>query len=399
MREQNQRSLTEPVMSTAFDPIPEEAHERVRTVLASTRLFRYGGNSVEENEASLLEKEMAAYTGAKYALAVNSCSSALHLALISHGIQPGDKVLMSAFTFIAVPSAIMHAHAIPVLVECDQNCHLDTDDLKRKISPETKALVLSHMRGHVSDLDTIKEICETHNILLIEDAAHSLGVKWGDQMTGSIGDAGCYSFQSNKIINAGEGGMLVTNNEEVAVKAVLYSGAFEDAWKKHFFESPLFEQYREHIPAYNFRLNNLAAAIIRPQIHTISQKRQRYQDNHHKIREALSHSPHIVFPKRLSKENPAPNTLQFQLPNLTEAERRAFSANLRARGFKNAIFGLDPENARVFWNWKFLQQEWNLPQTTQLLKTTCDLKTPYYWGESEIEHLTLAIMDSLVTDS
>ena len=375
------------------DQLPDSVYERVRNVMASAQLFRYGDTSGGPSEAALLEKEMAEYLGVKYALAVNSASSAIFLALAASGVVPGDKVLTSAFTFTAVPGAIMHAYAQPVLVESDRAFHLDLDDLRQRITPETKALVLSHMRGHVSDLDTISEICQENEIFLIEDAAHSLGVGWGDQLTGTVGDAGCFSFQSNKIINAGEGGLLVSNHEEFMVKAVILSGAFEDHWKEHFIESSYFEKYARRLPKYNFRMNNLSAAIVRSQIDLIAVKRERYLYNHRMLVKGLSENSYLEIPERLPKEQPAPNTLQIRLKGMSEAQKIAFSNQLKAMGLKHAIFGLDPGNDRAFWNWEYLEISPDCyPQTVDLLMNTCDVKTPYEWEKDDIDRVIKCIL-------
>lgn len=379
------------------DLLPEETFVRVKEILSSAHLFRYSAPSAEASEVALLEKAMADYLGVRYALAVNSASSAIFLALAAHGVLPGDQVLTSAFTFTAVPGAIMHAHASPVLVESDLDCHLDLEDLRCRITPETQVLVVSHMRGHVSDMDAILDICRANKIFLVEDAAHSLGVRWGEQMTGTIGDAGCFSFQSNKIINAGEGGLLVSNDEEFMVRAVLLSGAFEDSWKKHFIDSQYFETYARRLPKYNFRMNNLSAAIVRSQIGLITAKQERYLRNHLQLAQGLADCPEIEIPKRLPKEHSAPNTMQFRLTGMNEVQKLRFSDLLREKGISNAIFGLEPGNARAYWNWEYLGLgPEDYPRTAELLRSVCDLRTPYFWGEGEIQYVIRSILDAVL---
>ncbi|MGA9602952.1 MAG: aminotransferase class I/II-fold pyridoxal phosphate-dependent enzyme, partial [Methyloceanibacter sp.] len=139
------------------------------------KLFRYSDSQPEDSEVAWLEHDFAEYLGSRHALAVNSCSVAIELALIACGVEPGSKVLVPGFTFTAVPSAIVMLHAIPVFVECTEDYRLDIDDLRRKITSETRVLLLSHMRGHISDMDAITELCTAHGVTLIEDAAHALG--------------------------------------------------------------------------------------------------------------------------------------------------------------------------------------------------------------------------------
>ena len=254
------------------DPMPEGVHLKVNEILQNANLFRYIGDKLYDSETALLEKDFAKYLGVKYTLAVNSCSSAMFLALICCEVKPDDKVLVPAFTFTAVPSAVVHAGAIPILVECNERYCIDIEDLEKKITHDTKVLLLSHMRGHTSDMDRILKICKKNKITLIEDSAHSLGVLWNRKPVGTYGKVGCYSFQSYKIINAGEGGLLVTNDEELIVKAIYMSGAYEKMYEKHFVQSRFFKKYQNVLPAFNLRMDNISSAIVRPQIKEIKKK-------------------------------------------------------------------------------------------------------------------------------
>src|SRR5665647_1683171 len=215
----------ERILFTDFDspdPVPEMAFKSVITVLATNKLWRYQHHCLEDSQVSLLEKEIADFCGAKYALAVSSCSAAMYIGLLCVGVKHGDKVLTSGFTFVAVPSTIIQIGAIPVLIETTENYCLDIEDLKKKIvdNRDAKVLLLSHMRGHISQMDQIVDICKENNIFLIEDCAHSLGCKWDGKFTGTFGKIGCFSFQSYKIINAGEGGVFITDDEDIFAKSI-----------------------------------------------------------------------------------------------------------------------------------------------------------------------------------
>ena len=207
----------------SMNPIPEAGIRRSTELMESGVLYRYSCDGPEGSEVALLEKEFAEFVGARFALAVNSCGSAMYLSLLCLGVKPGDKVLSNAFTYTAVPSTIVHAGAQPVLVETTRDYCLDTDDLRRKITSETRVLLLSHMRGHVSEMDDVVEICEAEGVELVEDCAHSHCITYNGIHTGLFGVAGCFSTQSHKMMNSGEGGILVTDDEEIIAKSILYA--------------------------------------------------------------------------------------------------------------------------------------------------------------------------------
>jgi len=377
------------------DPIPRKVFTKVNKLLRSADLFRYIGNKPSDSEAALLEKDFTKYLGVKYALALNSCSSAMFLSLICCGVKPGDKVLVPAFTFTAVPSAIVHAGAIPVLVECNERYCIDIDDLKKKISPETKILLLSHMRGHTSDMDSIIKLCKENNITLIEDSAHSLGVLWNGKPVGTYGKVGCYSFQSYKIINAGEGGILVTNDEDVIVKAIYLSGAYEKMYEKHFVKSRLFEKYQNTLPAFNLRMDNISAAIIRPQIKEIDKKVVIYNKNYRYLKGALSTSKHIDVPGIDPRERMAPDSIQFNLKDLNIKQAKIFMDKMREKGISLYVFGVNENNARVFWNWRYLKDIPSLEKTRSMLKFACDMRLPIFFRKPQLDYIANVILTTL----
>ena len=212
-----------------------------------------------------MEQNFANKIGAPYALAVSSCSAALFLALKTLSLPANAKVLIPAFTFGAVPSAVVHANCIPVLCECGTDYRIDLDDFLIKIQL-VDAVLISHMRGHTSDMDKILSQCEKLGVPVIEDAAHSLGTTWRGKNIGTFGRLGCFSFQSYKLLNSGEGGMLITDDPDCFAKAVVMSGAYEHNWEKHHGERHFFEKWQNQLPLYNMRLNNLSALIVDSQI-------------------------------------------------------------------------------------------------------------------------------------
>jgi perosamine synthetase len=356
------------------EPIPEAARLEIDRLLASGDLFRY--TAAHGAPVALLEEEFAAQIGSRYALAVSSCSSALFLAIKAIGLPRDGRILIPAFTFAAVPSAIVHADCVPVLVEVGDNYRIDMDDFAAKL-PGASAVMISHMRGHTSDMDAIMRLADAAGLPVIEDAAHSLGTTWSARNIGTIGRVGCFSFQSYKMINAGEGGILVTDDPEIAARAVIMSGAYEENWKKHPGLQNSFGHWQNKLPLYNLRMQNLSAAVIRPQIPEIDSRVRQGRSNHDHVADILNASDHFAVPKPLGPEMRAPDSIQFNLSGTwTDAQARDFQAAAKMRGVSVQVFGLSEGNARAFWNWQFLGPPPELPKTRAMLMRACDVRLP-----------------------
>lgn len=372
------------------EPIPEAARAEIDRLLSTGDLFRY--TAPEGAPVALLEAEFAAFIGTRYALAVSSCSAALFLALKALDLPRGARVLIPAFTFAAVPSAVVHADCTPVLVEVGPNFRIDLDDFRAKLDG-ADAVLISHMRGHTSDMDAIMEECDARGLPVIEDAAHSLGTLWNGRKIGTIGRIGCFSFQSYKLVNAGEGGMFVTDDPELAARAVIMSGAYEHNWKKHPGLQNSFVNWQNRLPLYNMRMQNLSAAVIRPQIGEIAGRVAAGRRNHDYVADRLNHSPWIDVPPALPQEERAPDSLQFNLVSFgSDDEARAFQEASKTRGVSVQVFGLSADNARAYWNWQFLGDQPDLPRTRGMLMRACDLRLPARLTTAELD----TIADALV---
>lgn len=358
---------------TASEPIPDAALVEVTRLLATGDLFRY--TAAENAPVALLERDFAALMGTTYALAVSSCSAALFLSLKALALPVHARVLIPAFTFAAVPSAVVHADCVPILVECGANYRLDLTDFAAKL-PSAEAVIISHMRGHTSDMDAIMALCDAAGVPVIEDAAHSLGTTWNDRKIGTIGKIGCFSFQSYKMINAGEGGILVTDVADLVARAIIMSGAYEHTWMKHAVPAYVMERHQNKLPLYNLRLSNLSAAIIRPQLPELDRRVRDGRRNHDHVAARLDASPALSVPPALPAEARAPDSIQFNLVDMTDTQTRAFASACAAKGLKAQIFGQSTDNARAFWNWQFLGDAPDLPQTRAMLMRACDVRLP-----------------------
>ncbi|WP_170370749.1 DegT/DnrJ/EryC1/StrS family aminotransferase [Ruegeria arenilitoris] len=382
------------------EPIPAAAKDAIESLMQSGDLFRY--TAPQDAPVALLEAEFAELLGSKYALAVSSCSAALFLSLKALGLPRDARVLIPGFTFAAVPSSVVHADCVPVLCEVGDNYRIDIDDFAAKLD-DVQAVIISHMRGHTSDMDAIMALCDARDIPVIEDAAHSLGTTWHGRNIGTIGKVGCFSFQSYKMINAGEGGILVTDDADLVARAVIMSGAYEHNWKKH--KGPhgqntpdleqAFARWQNKLPLYNLRMSNLSAAVIRPQLPELARRVRDGLANHDYVAQRLNSSPHVHVPDPLTPERRAPDSIQFNLVDLNKDQIKAFAAAAEGRGVKVQVFGLSEDNARAFWNWQFLPEQVELPRTRAMLMSACDVRLPVRLTRAELDVIADIILASV----
>jgi dTDP-4-amino-4,6-dideoxygalactose transaminase len=202
------------------------------------------------------------YVAAKYAVALNSCTAALHLALLALDIGPGDEVVVPALTFAATANVVVHCGAAPVFVDSNRMTqNIDPADFERKITPKTKAVIVVHMAGRPCDMDAIMAIARRHNVKVVEDAAHAVETVYKKKKVGTIGDIGCFSFYVTKNLVTGEGGMVVTDNEEYAKRMRILSlhGMSADAWKRYGSEG--YKHYEVVEAGYKYNMTDMQASL------------------------------------------------------------------------------------------------------------------------------------------
>ncbi len=238
--------------------IDEEEEQAVLEVLRTRRLFRYYGPNPGASKVDELEETFASVMGSQYALAVNSGTSALITGLNALGIGPGDEVIVPAYTWIASASAVVAAGAVPVMAEVDESLTLDAADAERKLSPYTRAILPVHMRGAPCRMDAIMELARKHQLKVLEDTAQANGASFNGRRLGSIGDAGAFSLQFNKILTSGEGGMLITSQREAYDRAMMF----------HDVVGGMRNQIPEErvLPGINFRMPELLGAVALVQL-------------------------------------------------------------------------------------------------------------------------------------
>jgi dTDP-4-amino-4,6-dideoxygalactose transaminase len=238
--------------------IDAEEEAAVLEVLRTRRLFRYYGPQPGPSQTEELERAFAGHTGARYALAVTSGTAALVCGLQGIGVGPGDEVIVPAYTWIASASAVLAVGAVPVLAEMDKTLTLDPADVERKITPYTRAIMAVHMRGAPCRMAELSDIARRRGLKLIEDVAQANGGSYRGRRLGTIGDVGCFSLQFNKIITAGEGGMVITDDETVWKRAVMFHdviGGLRNGFPTG-----------EIIWGINFRMPELLAAVALTQL-------------------------------------------------------------------------------------------------------------------------------------
>lgn len=358
--------------------------------------FRYDCDTPDQSQAALLELDFMKMTNSKYAVAMNSCSSTLLTALKAIGVTQGDLIAMPAFTFVAVPSAIVNAGGTPILVNIDENFVIDVNDLELTFKTfNIKALLLSYMRGRVPDLDIVIELCSKYGVILIEDAAHALGVKWRGRQVGTFGAAGCFSMQSSKMLDGGEGGILITNDDMIALKSIAFSGCFEQHWKKHFLtidDQRTIKSFLKTIPIFNFRMSNLTASIIRPQISDIDNRIQKYDDIYQELIKIISENENIRIPVTHEHVTMVHDSAQFSVPALSDIQLTAALSNINSNNIKLERFNND--NARCFWNWNFFENLRNCEETERIIFKSFDIKFKHNFQKRDIMILSNVIKDA-----
>lgn len=362
---------------TQQEPIPKDGIEAALTVLRHGRLHRYNTAANETAETALLEQEFAAQTGAKYCLAVASGGYAMATALRAVGVTPGDRVLTNAFTLAPVPGAIAGLGAVPVFVGVTEGLTIDLDDLEAKAG-QADVLLLSHMRGHLCDMDRLMAICDAAGVRVIEDCAHTMGAAWGGVVSGRHGLAACYSTQTYKHANSGEGGLLITDDADLAAQAVILSGSYM-LYERHLAAPPAeaFERVKYVTPNISGRMDNLRAAILRPQLRTLPDRVARWNDRYRKVEAGLRGTPGLQVIKRPGQESFVGSSIQFLLLDWAGDRVRDVVARCAARGVELKWFGApDPQGfTSRYDSWRYVQTE-PMPASDRVLAGILDMRVP-----------------------
>ncbi|MDP2580808.1 DegT/DnrJ/EryC1/StrS family aminotransferase [Shimia thalassica] len=362
---------------TQQEPIPDEGIEAAMRVLQSGRLHRYNVGPDEQGETALLEQEFAAQMGAKYCLAVASGGYALATSLRALGVKPGDKVLTNAFTLAPVPGAIASVGAIPVFVGVTENLVIDLEDLRTKAA-QADVLMLSHMRGHLCDMDLLMEICDATGLKVVEDCAHTMGAKWKETLSGRHGAMACYSTQTYKHANSGEGGLLVSDDDELMAKAIMLSGSYM-LYERHLARPPMevFENVKYETPNISGRMDHLRAAILRPQLRDLDQQVARWNERYRVIEDGLRDAPGLTVVERPEQETYVGSSIQFLLLDWDADKIDDVLQRCAARGVELKWFGGAEPVAFTsrYDSWRYAPSE-AMPETDRVLAGVIDMRIP-----------------------
>lgn len=269
----------------------KEEMDAVMEVMQSGYLFRYGSETDPKflHKVSTLEKEFAKYSGAKFALATSSGTSSLLASAIALGLKPGDEIIVPAYTFVASYSSVIFAGLIPVLAEIDESLTLDADDIEKRITSRTKAIMPVHMLGNPCNMDKIMAVAKKHNLLVLEDSCQAAGASYKGKKIGTIGSISAFSLNIFKTINSGDGGLIVTNDQ------TLYETAFGVHDQGHKPSRLGVEVGTRNVLGLNFRMNEITAAVGLAQLKKIDKIVDTLRHKRSKLKSLISKTGGFKF--------------------------------------------------------------------------------------------------------
>lgn len=391
------RVFTKPF--TQQEAIPDAGIQQAIEILKHGRLHRYNVAAGEASEVSLLEQEYASWQGSRYCIATASGGQAIQLGLRVCGVKPDDKVLANAYTLAPVPGAIHGIGALPVLVEIDTDYHIDLshlDEMARRSGAKT--LLLSHMRGHIADMEALMAIARTYDIKVVEDCAHTMGAKWQGKRSGNFGHVAAFSTQTYKHMNSGEGGFLTTDDDEMAARAIIHSGSYM-LYDRHGTLPPdeVFEKIKLEAANFSCRMDNLRATIIRSQMPHLEQNIQRWNRLYDTLYSAFAVIEGIDIPKRRQAEFYVGSSIQFRLNALAPNDIPAFLERCARRGVELKWFGADQPAAFTsrYDSWRYIKELPELPATKAALEKTVDMRIPLTFSADDCKIIAEIIADEV----
>ncbi len=361
-----------------FELWSDAERKEVNDVLETGILMRYGFDGPRKGvwKAKELEAAICNRFGSQYAQLLSSGTAALTTALAALGVGTGDEVIMPSFTFVASFEAVLSVGAIPVLVDIDETLTLNPEAVRHAITERTKCIMPVHMCGSMADLDALKAICKEHSLLLLEDACQSIGGTYKGKSLGTIGDAGTFSFDFVKTMTCGEGGVVLSNSEDVYVKC--------DGYTDHGHDHKGVDRGADLHPflGYNFRISELHAAVGLAQVRRVDEFLAIQKRNHAALKAILSQVPEISFRQVPDPEGDSCTFISWFLP--TEDMTRGVVDELKAMGILGGNF---------YWfdnNWHYIRK-WDH------LKTATSLNRLHPEQVAALEHL--AVKDFSVSDA
>ena len=380
---------------TQQEPIPEAGIVRAVELMQEGALHRY--TKGKHSETSQLEAEFAQWQGSQFCLACASGGYALALALRLLGVKAGDAVLANAYTLAPVPGAIHNVGGKPILIESDAEYHLDLADFEAKAN-KAKVLLLSYMRGHIPDMQAVMAIADHYGIAVLEDCAHTMGAAWRGIKSGNFGKIAAFSTQSYKHLNSGEGGLLTTNNAELAATAVIASGSYM-FYAQHgaIADDVDFEAVKYITPNGSGRMDELRAAILRAQLPHLDENVARWGRLYRDLHQRLKAIKTITIPDRKQQESYVGSSIQFRLTGLRQAQIPTLINRLEARGVMLKWFGEDEPKGFTsrYDSWRYIKNLPHLPKTLAVLADTVDMRIPLTFNLDDTALIAAIIADEL----
>ncbi len=372
---------------TQQEAIPEQAKQRVMELLDSGRLHRYNTVGNELSDAAMLEQAYAQYQGRKYCLACTSGGYGIHIALRAMGLQAGDEVLTNAYTLAPVPGAIHAAGGKPALVEIDENYHLDLADLKAKAkASKAKILLLSLMRGHIPNMQQLMTLCNELGIKVLEDCAHTMGASWDGIKSGNFGQVAAFSLQTYKHLNTGEGGLVVTDDAQIAARLIMHSGSYM-LYERHGAApaSEVFENIRLVSANMSGRMDNMRAALGLAQLPNLDKNCERWNHRYNLLNAAIGAISGVDIPTRDKRESFVGSSIQFRPTALKMDQMPDFIAACAAQGVELKWFGESQPKAFTsrYDSWHYISPMPHLPSTLEALDRTLDLRVPLTFDDED----------------
>ena len=391
--------MTHPRFTGSFTQqpaIPQAGIDAAMAVLQSGRLHRYNIAPGEEPETMTLERDYARWQGAQYCLALASGGQAMQIALRAGGVRAGDAVLTNGFTLAPVPGAIAAVGANPVLVEITDDLVIDFNDLAAKATNSgARHLLLSNMRGHLCDMNALMALTNRLGVTVIEDCAHTMGARWAENKSGNFGLAGCFSTQTYKHMNSGEGGLLTSDDAEFMARAIMLSGSYMLYARHGAAPDPaVFADIRLDTPNMSARMDNLRAAILRPQLVALDATIAQWNARHDRVAAALAQHPTIRMAHRPAQESYVGSSLQFRIPGLQDDTAQGFLADLAARGVEVKWFGAAQPVAftSAHQSWRYVAAQ-SLPETDRILSTLFDMRLPLTFSLNDCDLIAAHIVE------
>jgi len=340
------------------------------------------------------ESEFADFIGARHALAVNSCTAALHLGLEAVGVGPGDEVVTTPMTFTATAAVIEHLGARPVFADCDPTTlNIDPAAIERRLTPRTKAILPVHFAGQACDMDAIHALARAHGLPVIEDAAHAIPTRYQGRLVGTLSDVTCFSFYATKNVTTGEGGMVVTDREDLAerMKLMHLHGMSRDAWKRYTQNGSW--SYEVLAPGFKYNLTDIAAAIGIHQLRKCHAFHRRRLTIANQYDAALADVPGIAIPRVEDRESHGWHLYVIQVdPAQLTIDRNAFIDKLLARNIGVSVHFI-PLHVHPYYRERYDLAPRDFPNAWAAYERIISLPIYAKMDDDDVRHVVDAVRD------